>query len=130
MVFEVHGIFKVKADDKLLLVDARGPFNEELMLSYEADLELCIQQLEKSKWNQIIILRNLSLLTPEAEQAGIKSLINRKLRGLNVSAVVLIDIEGESLLKGQLNRIYQISGIKHQFFTSIQDARKWLLTAS
>jgi len=41
--FIEHGIFEVKIEDELLLVDATGPFNKELLIQYENALESCIQ---------------------------------------------------------------------------------------
>jgi hypothetical protein len=126
MIFMEHGVFEVKIEDKLLLVDATGPFNEELLIQYEKALESCIQTLEISPWNQIIILHKLSLFTPDAEQVLTNTVINRKSRGLMACAIVLIDAEGESLIKTQMGRCYNRAAVKHKFSTSIDNARKWL----
>ena len=55
-----HGIFEVKIEGNLLLVDATGPFNEELIIQYEKALKTCIQSLEASEWNQVITLHQMS----------------------------------------------------------------------
>ena len=126
MIFMEHGLFEVKIEGKLLLVDATGPFNEELLIQYEKALETCIHTLEVSEWNQVITLHQLSLFTPEAEQALINSLINRRSRGLIACAIVLMNVEGESLIKTQMSRSYDRAGVKHNFTTSIDDANEWL----
>lgn len=128
MIFMEHGLFEVKIEDKLLLVDATGPFNEELLIQYEKALESCIQTLEVSEWNQIITLHQLSLFTPEAEQVLTNTVINRSSRGLMACAIVLIDAEGESLIKTQMSRCYNRAGVKYYFTTSIHNAKKWLTT--
>jgi len=128
MIFMEHGLFEVKIEDKLLLVDATGPFNEELLIQYEKALESCIQTLEVSEWNQIITLHQLSLFTPEAEQVLTNTVINRSSRGLMACAIVLIDAEGESLIKTQMSRCYNRAGVKYNFTTSIHNAKKWLTT--
>jgi hypothetical protein len=128
MIFTEHGLFEVKIVGKLLLVDATGPFNEELLIQYQKALESCIQTLEVSEWNQIITLHQLSLFTPEAEQMLTNTLINRKSRGLMASAIVLMDAEGESLIKTQMSRCYSCAEVKHNFTTSIDNAKKWLTT--
>jgi hypothetical protein len=76
MIFMEHGLFKVKVEGKLLLVDATGPFNEELLIKYQKALESCIQTLELSEWNQIITLHQLRLFTPEAEQVLTHTMVN------------------------------------------------------
>jgi hypothetical protein len=128
MNFKEHGLFEVKIEGKILLVDATGPFNEELIIKYKKALESCIQNLEISKWNQIITLHEFSLFTPEAEQSLTQTLINRRTRGLIASAVVFVDIEGESLIKVQMSNCYNKAGVKHQFMSSVDDAKKWLAT--
>lgn len=128
MNFIEHGVFEVKIEGELLLVDATGPFNEELLIQYENALESCIQNLEISKWNQVITLHQLSLFTPEAEQLLTNTIINRKSRGLMACVIILKDVEGESLIKAQMSRCYNRAGVKHNFITSVQDAHKWLTT--
>jgi hypothetical protein len=128
MKFAKHGLFEVKTEGELLIVDAMGPFNEELIIQYERALELCIKDLEVSKWNQIILLHQLSIFTPEAEKALIQSLINRRVRGLIACTVVLINIEGEFLIKAQMSRCYEQAGVKYKFMTSIDEAKEWLTT--
>jgi hypothetical protein len=126
MFFTEHGVFEVKIEDNTLLVDATGPFNEELIIHYEKSLESCIKNLETSKWNQIITLHQFSLFTPEAEQKLTQTLKNRRSRGLVACAVVLNNIEGESLIKTQMSRCYKCADIKYEFTTSVHDAKKWL----
>jgi len=128
MNFIEHGLFEVKIEDKLLLVDATGPFNKELLIQYENALESCIQNLEVLKWKQIITLHKLSLFTPEAEQLLTNTIINRRSRGLMACAIILKEAEGESLIKAQMSRCYNRAGVKHNFIISINDAYKWLET--
>jgi len=126
MYFTEHGVFEVKIEDKILLIDATGPFNEELIIQYEKALESCIKNLETSTWNQIVTLHKFSLFTPEAEQKLTQTLKNRSSRRLKACAVVLINIEGGSLIKSQMSRCYNKAGVKHEFTTSVHDAKKWL----
>jgi len=128
MIFMEHGVFEVRIEGNLLLVDATGPFNEELIIQYERALEACIHTLEVSQWNQVITLHQLSLFTPEAEQILTNTVINRKSRGLKACAIVLMNVEGESLIKNQMSRCYDHASVKHNYTTSIHDANKWLAT--
>ncbi len=126
MNFAEHGLFEVKTEGKILLVNAIGPFNEELLIKYENTLESCIQNLESSQWNQIITLQELSLFTPEAEKILTKTLINRSSRGLSACAVVFQNIEAESLIEAQMSRCYKNAKVSHMFSNSIDEAKKCL----
>jgi hypothetical protein len=125
MYFSEHGVFEVKVENQILLVDATGPFNEELIIQYEKALESCIKSLEASEWKQIITLHDFSLFTPEAEKKLTKTLINRRSKGLIACAVVLIKVEAEYLIKAQMSRCYNRADIKHVFTTSLNEAKKW-----
>ena len=126
MLFTEHGIFEVKVEHNCLHVDATGPFNEELAKHYQSAIEVCIQELESGDWHQIIILRKLSLFTPQAETVLIDTLVDRKKRGLDKCAVVFIDIDGKSVVTQQLDKIYRTAGVEHQFFDSLSQAKAWL----
>lgn len=126
MHFAEHGIFEVKIESSNLFVNATGPFNKELTKSYSLAIESCIQKLEDNKWNQIIVLHHLSLFTPEAETFLIETLMNRKKRGLVKSAVVLVNIEGKSLITQQMSNIYQTADVEYRFFESIDSAQNWV----
>ncbi|PKF62976.1 hypothetical protein CW745_06000 [Psychromonas sp. psych-6C06] len=53
----------------MLIIDATGPFNEELILHCQHSLMACIKVLEVKPWKQVVILHKMSLFTPEAELA-------------------------------------------------------------
>lgn len=126
MIFSEHGVFEIRIEDNTLVVDATGPFNEELVTHYEESLLSCIKTLENSKWDQIIVLHKFSLFIPEAEQKLIQTLKYRRERGLIASAVVLHDIEGASLIKAQMSHCYECADVKYKFTDSVHDAKLWL----
>ena len=126
MRFKEHGVFEIETEARLLLVDATGPFNEELVKRYNEALESCIQQLEFSQWSQVITLHQMSLFTPEAEKVLIDTLIKRRSRGLLAGYVILEDVEFKPWVKEQLNRCYTVAGVELHFFDSTSEAKKSL----
>lgn len=126
MTFEEHGAFKIELVDSLLFVDAQGPFNEELIKRYKADLESKIQALEHASWCQIITLHDMSVFTPEAESALTNTLINRKSRGLIASAVIISDVDYQDLVCSQMSRCYHTARVEHEYFTSLSQAKEWV----
>ena len=126
MHFQAHGIFEVSVENNWLIVDATGPFNEELLQSYSHSIESCVSKLEASPWQQIIVLHQQSLFTPEAESLLSKTVKNRKTRGLKASAVVLLNVEGGALIQQQLSRVYKGANLPHAFFSNQEAAKSWL----
>ena len=125
MIFRKHGVYSLEVKDQVLIVDATGPFNDELVMCYQNELETCIAQLETSCWGQIVTLHAQSLFTPEAEQSLINSLKHRKSRGLKASAVV--SDSPYSLVRIQISRIYNQAGVAHDFFENEEHAFNWLI---
>jgi hypothetical protein len=126
MKFEEHGIYEITVENNLLLVDATGPFNEELIISYRKALEAAIKLLEVGKWNQIITVRETSIFTPEAELALSNSLKERKLRGLLRSCVIVGELNSRAIAIKQMSRCYLYAEIENQFFTTFAEAKQWL----
>ena len=126
MKFKEHGVFEVKVEGQLLLVDATGPFNDELLKHYRDALESCIQRLEVGQWNQIVTLHQTSIFTPEAEETLTQSLIERRSRGLIACSVVIADVDCKSVVKEQMSRCYRRAGVKHQYVNSITEAKEWI----
>lgn len=126
MILPEHGKFSVKVADKLLIVEATGPFNEEIVVPFARQIESCVTELESGSWNQIVILHKMSVFTPAAEKAFIQTLIDRKARGLVASAVVIAEDYGRNMIEVQMHRCYQTAGVKDAYFNSKEDARAWL----
>lgn len=127
MKFEAHGHYAIHVEANLLHIDGKGPFNKELVAKYAQALETCISELEqRGPWYQLVMLYQLCLMTPEAEQVFIDSLKDRKSRGLTASAVVLNDPEGQALITDQFGNAYQAAGVDYEFFADSDQAKMWL----
>ena len=127
MKFTEDGLFEVKAEAQLLLIDATGPLNAEMAKLYIEAVESCIQQLEGSPWNQVVTLHQLSLLSPEVEKFFTVALINRRSRGLLAIFVIIEDVYFTSLVKEQMSRCYTKAGIEHHFLDSAPEEKKGLI---
>ena len=127
-MFPRHGKFSVEVDAHMLVVNATGPFNEELVRDYKAALDAAIHHLSKGhNWGQIIVLEKESLFTPDAERVLVQSLKNRKRVGLRASAVVLMEnVTGRSLIKQQMSGAYERAGIEFTFSDNVTSAKAWL----
>lgn len=128
LAFDEHGTFEVKVNNGVLLVDATGPFNKELVTKYRRALERCYSELKNTRWHQIIILRQLSLFTPEAADELTKSLKYRKQLQLDRCAVV-IKSEIKNIVKDQMSRCYNKAMVTHEYFDRIEDAQEWVTKA-
>ncbi len=126
--FSEHGSYSIKIKDHILIIDAKGPFNIELVTHYHIELNASIELLAQSNqpWSQIVILHEESLFTPEAEQKLIDSNRWRKTKGLSYCALVLVNPVGSKLITSQMTHIYRDAGIQMRIFDQIMTAKEWL----
>ncbi|NMP30925.1 hypothetical protein HII17_05050 [Thalassotalea sp. M1531] len=118
-----HGSFEIKCEGNTLIVDAQGPFNKETIQDYQLALTAAIDQMNDSSWQQIIIMREESIFTPEALEQMYAVTHYRKSRGLNFSAIVFVQSSARTLIEHQLQNIYCEVGIEHQFFDDYDEAK-------
>lgn len=127
--FAPHGEYRISLEDNLLLVEAKGPFNSEIVVNYAADMEWAVKQVV-APWAQLIILHQEGLFTPNAEKQMYSTISARKELGLSASAIVIIGASARFAMEMQISRIYNDLQVKHQYFDSEKEAREWLIEAS
>jgi len=126
MKFSEHGSYSIEHYDDFIVVDATGPFNEQVVVKYKNELQSIIQGLNGKEWQQIIIMNDMSLFTPEAESVLCETLELRKQHGLVSSAVVYGGTLCNVLIHEQLSRCYLGAKIPHKFFDNLNKAKHWI----
>ncbi|WP_448211386.1 hypothetical protein [Colwellia sp. MEBiC06753] len=121
-----HGSFTLNKENDTLIVDALGPFNRETILDYKMAVSSAIDAFNGKPWNQLVIMRQESIFTPEAIDEMVAVTSYRMSRGLKFSAVVFIDSVARSLIEHQLSSIYLRVGLDFDFFDDIHSAKKSL----
>lgn len=126
MKFTEHGSYSIEHHGDCIVVDATGPFNEQVVVRYKNELQEMMQGLDGRKWQQIIIMNEMSIFIPEAESVLCKTIELRKQHGLASLAVVYGDKLCNGIINEQLSRCYLIYDIQYEFFDNIEKAKKWL----
>ncbi|OUS39434.1 hypothetical protein A9R01_01600 ['Osedax' symbiont bacterium Rs2_46_30_T18] len=126
-MYPAHGLHKIELKDNILTVEARGPFNDEQVQNYQAQLQHTLGNI-CGPWGQLNLLHQDCLFTPQAERAMYQTIEFRKQRGVCAIAVVFITPGPNSITEQQLTRIYQHFNIAHAYFINENDALIWLNT--
>lgn len=124
-MFLPHGEYHLTIEDDLMFIEARGPFNVEVVDQYMREVAVLIQQMQPP-WGQIITLHQDSLFTPEAEQLMYKMVADRKQSGVVASAVVMLNPKGQFVVEQQVGNIYQQSQVSHRYFRDYNAALCWV----
>lgn len=126
MSFLSHGTFTVEISEQLLIVDAKGPFNEEIVHEYKQAVSKAIDQFNEQPWQQIIIMRAESIFIPDAYEEMRKLAKYRKSRGLTASAVIWKESTAKEIVSMQLGNIYKEADVACAFFENKTQALSWL----
>lgn len=125
-LFIPHGEYRVEVQNNILLIEARGPFNKEVVTAYTADVLQALEQMEPP-WGQVIVLHQDSVFTPEAESQLAKKVAQSKALGLVASGVVILNTQIEFVIKQQLSQVYKQSDVLHNYFDAEDAARSWVV---
>jgi hypothetical protein len=125
--FRPHGRVNFTREGDLVICEAVGPFNKELieaLASTELDL---IQDMKKlPHWGDIVVIKNSALASPEALQAFTEYLTELGRNNMNslVTAMVIDDdVEGGAFMATHLVNAYAEAGINLQIFKKLNEAK-------
>ena len=128
MEFKPHGSFGLHRDGQVIVVEAAGPWNLELIQQYARDVLPIIREISADgPWGCIVIVKNSAMFTPEAaaalREAGFRT---AKTSGrVAVSYVIPVDVEGASLAPTIIRHIYE--GLNPcAIFTELGAAVDWM----
>ena len=124
-MYSAHGLHKIEFKDNILTVEARGPFNDQQVQKYQAQLQDALAEV-CGPWGQLNLLHQDCLFTPQAELQMHQATELRKRRGICAIAVVFINGGQNSIVEQQLSRIYQQCHIPHGYFSDADAATAWL----
>ena len=128
MKFKAHGSFGLHREGQLIVVDAAGPWNLELIQQYARDVLPVIREISlDGPWGAVVIVKESVMFTADAaealREAGFRS---AKTSGrVAVCYVIGHDVEGAGLAPGMIRHIYE--GLNPwAIFTEIEPAMVWM----
>lgn len=124
-MFIAHGEFRLRKEGQIILIDSKGPFNNEAVTQFTQDIHDLIQSYN-SPWGQIITLHQDSIFTPQAESSMKSALYSRKNLGLVASAIIITNHQASFVIRHQISGVYDEVGIAHIYTDSEKTAREWV----
>lgn len=128
MQHAAHGSYTIEQQNNILLIDAKGAFDDVVSEQYHQDIKLVTQQMKGSPWASLVSFTENSVFTFDAEQKLIETTQYRVDNGMVAVAAVIINSNFADTLQMQLQRVYQNCGIQFNFFSNTKHAENWLKT--
>jgi hypothetical protein len=121
-----HDHYTIEHCDNILIVDAKGPFNEESAKQYHQDTTELVEKMSGAPWGSLVTFRGNSIFTPDAEQQLTETTRYRQSKGMIAIAVVIINSAYADIQQMQLQRIYRDCNIIFHVFSDNNTAKLWL----
>ncbi len=121
-----HGEYKIEAHERYLIVDAHGPFTDDVAKQYIQDMYDACEQFSGQPWGLLVTFYGNSIFTPEAEESLTEVTKFRTKHGMIANASVILDSQSADLQQMQLRRVYQTCNLTFHVFSNIEAARVWL----
>ena len=124
----IHGRFEVTAKGQILTSRTWGPFNVECIHAYRDYLNLQVKSLAGQRWAMLAVTTGAPLHTPDSMAELINTIQQQRKLGRCATAVVLVDVEVESIVKSMLTSMYNQANEPFIFANDEASASAWLET--
>lgn len=122
----IHGRFEVSANGQILLSRTWGPFNVECVHAYRDYLNLQVKSLAGQKWAMLAVTIGMPLHTPDSLAEMVNTIRQQKKLGRCATAIVLVDVEVENVVKSMLTSLYNQANEPFIFADDEASATIWL----
>lgn len=128
--FKPHGRMELELSGQLNILQAKGPFNKELVTAADAAQEgLYEALLQKKRWGTVLIFRESALISLDAVAEITRILKVRVAQGyvpVAVAIVLTAQVEGGKYMKAYYLKAYQEAGINVRAFEDEELAKDWV----
>jgi len=128
--FRAHGRVDFHVDGPLLLTEAIGPFNAELVQAVQALVhEIYREMAAGPPWGQLVRFHESALASPDTLEQFTLALCALHAQGLtpHVTAYVLPpEVEGATLMARPFQHCFEQAGLRFAHFAGDGEARAWL----
>jgi len=127
--FAQHGRMESRIEDNILINEATGPFNAEVIYAIESIQKDLLEMIAShDKWAQIYIFHESALCSLDTVEA-IRDYLT-KLRGMKkpvaTAYVMGKKVEGRSIMASHYRQLYAEATLQYQLFFTEAEAQQWI----
>ena len=129
-LFRPHGRVAFAREGQVLVCEAIGPFNKELVEAVVGvTANLIAEMTQHGKWGAIIEIRKSALASSEvlaAYTAYLQQLVAAGVASCITAMVIAHDVEGCLLMQQHFVKAYADAGLLLAVFENVGDAKTWV----
>lgn len=128
--FTQHGRMESRIEGSILINEATGPFNAEIIYAIQ-DIQLDLLELlnAKEQWAQIYIFHDSALCSPDtidAMRAYMKKMQGTIKKPVGTAYVMAKTLEGRPIMAPLYRQVYEQAQLNFQLFFTVQEAQDWV----
>lgn len=122
----VHGSFQFEISGSVIVIQARGPWNENCVSQYQQQYHALQQGFGGKPYGELLSIIDEGLLIPEAYEQLRDGLKYSVKNGLVCTAVMLDKCSSRFCTQRQFKQLYADTGVNSAFFQEQDAALLWL----
>lgn len=126
MHFVPHGSVSIELIDHILVLRAKGPWNQELIQQYLIDVGPYKDKLKCVKWGVLLIAYGEPIMLEDASETLALGVLKDADIGRVATAIIINTDIGKELSKSIFTRIYSKTSNEFAFFEDEMTAKNWL----
>jgi hypothetical protein len=128
--FSQHGNVESRILDNVLINEATGPFNAEIIYALRQIQHDLLEILSaKPQWAQIYTFHHSALCSPDTIDALSNYLADKKGKIKKPAATAFVmdnSVEGRAIMAAHYRHVYEIAELNFKIFTSVEQAQDWV----
>jgi len=128
--FSQHGNVESRIEDNILINEATGPFNAEVIYALKQIQQDLLDILSaRQHWAQIYTFHHSALCSPDTIDALSAYLADKKGKIKKPSATAFVmdhSVEGRAIMAAHYRHVYEVAELNFDIFTSAEDAQNWV----
>ena len=128
--FNQHGHVESRIANDVLLNEATGPFNAEVIFALQQIQSELLDVLgTKKQWAQIYTFHHSALCSPDTIEALSSYLSDKKGKIKKPVATAFVmgeDVEGRTIMAAHYRNVYALAGLNFDIFTDAGQAKDWV----
>ena len=128
--FSQHGNVESRIEDNILINEATGPFNAEVIYALKQIQQDLLDILSaRQHWAQIYTFHHSALCSPDTIDALSAYLADEKGKIKKPAATAFVmdqSVEGRAIMAAHYRHVYELAGLKFDIFNSLKEAQDWV----
>lgn len=121
-----HGELHIEVEDRLLIIEGKGPWNLDAIDICMVENDKKVTDLCGQPWGVLFVAKGDAIMVPEARNKLIEIIKQETQKGRVATVLVIEQSSVPLLVEAQFKDVYTSAGNEYGYFQTKNDAQHWL----